>query len=159
MADDARGKVTGFFHAGLTVSDMERSLLFYRDTLGLEVVSDTTRHGDELEPLRTVIGVHPEVARVVFLEVPNSGGVKVELFAYEGVEQHVASARPWDVAAGHFCVYTDDADALYGRLVERGYSTRNPVRTITSGPHTGAKAVYMKDPDGYLVECYQPATG
>ena len=32
--------VTGFFHAGVTVSDMEESLRFYRDVLGLEIISD-----------------------------------------------------------------------------------------------------------------------
>lgn len=155
MTTTANGRVTGFFHAGLTVADMERSLGFYRDLLGLEVVSDTTRDGDELAPLREVIGVHPEVARVVFLEVPESGGVKVELFAYEGLEQQPAAARPWDVAAGHFCLYVDDAEAICRRLEERGHKTRNPLKTISSGPHAGAKAVYTIDPDGYHVELYQ----
>jgi lactoylglutathione lyase len=157
MTTAAPGKVTGFFHAGLTVGDMERSLNFYRDILGLEVVSDTTRDGGELAPLREVIGVDPQVARVVFLEVPESGGVKVELFAYEGLEQQPAAARPWDVAAGHFCLYVDDAEAVLRRLDEQGYKTRNPLKTISSGPHEGAKAVYTIDPDGYHVELYQRA--
>jgi catechol 2,3-dioxygenase-like lactoylglutathione lyase family enzyme len=158
MTSEAPGRVTGFFHAGLTVSDMERSLGFYRDILGLEVVSDTTRDGEQLVPLREVIGVDAEVARVVFLSVPGSDA-KVELFAYEGLEQQPAAARPWDVAAGHFCLYVDDADAVCEQLAELGYKTRNPVNTIASGPHAGAKAVYTIDPDGYHVELYQRAAG
>jgi hypothetical protein len=31
--------VTGFWHAGITVSDLDRSLSFYGDALGLELVS------------------------------------------------------------------------------------------------------------------------
>jgi catechol 2,3-dioxygenase-like lactoylglutathione lyase family enzyme len=34
--------ITGFFHGGIAVSDMERSLAFYRDALGLEVFFDVT---------------------------------------------------------------------------------------------------------------------
>ena len=37
--------VTGFFHAGVTVSDMETALRFYRDGLGLEVLSDGPASG------------------------------------------------------------------------------------------------------------------
>ncbi len=31
------------FHTGLTVSDLERSIAFYRDVLGLELVQPTRR--------------------------------------------------------------------------------------------------------------------
>ena len=37
--------VTGFFHAGVTVSDMDAALRFYRDGLGLEVSSDGSASG------------------------------------------------------------------------------------------------------------------
>jgi catechol-2,3-dioxygenase len=54
------------------------------------------------------------------------------------------------------CLFAEDLDALYARLTDLGYNSRGTeVVTIDRGPHAGARAVYMKDPDGYHVELYQ----
>jgi lactoylglutathione lyase len=149
--------VDGFFHVGLCVADIERSLAFYRDVLGLGVVSDTVRRGDELQGVRTLVGVDPESTRIVLLAVPGSERVFLELFAYEGAEQHSATARPWDIAAGHMAFYVSDADAVHAAAIAIGCGARSEVSEVKSGPHQGAKAVYLIDPDGYHVEVYQPA--
>jgi catechol 2,3-dioxygenase-like lactoylglutathione lyase family enzyme len=147
------GQVVGFFHAGLTVSDMDEALRFFRDAVGLEVVADSMRVGEQVEP---IVGVFPDSMRVVFLNVPGSDA-KIELFEYAGVEQFSAACRPWDAGAGHFCLYVDDAAAVLERLVAAGYTSRKPLRAIPDGPHAGAKAVYTIGPDGYHVELYQRA--
>jgi lactoylglutathione lyase len=151
MAD---GRVTGFFHAGVTVRDMGEALRFYRDTLGLEVVSE----GRGSAPHQgRILGEQPGELIAVFLRVPGSDAL-VELFEFVGMERHGASARPWDFGAGHFCLYVDDTDAMFERLTAAGYRTRGgEVVTIASGPHQGAKVVYAIDPNGYHVELYQRA--
>jgi catechol 2,3-dioxygenase-like lactoylglutathione lyase family enzyme len=151
--------VDGFFHVGVSVADMDGSLAFYRDVLGLEVVSDTVRTGAELDGVRKLVGVDPERVRITLLSVPGSERVFLELFAYQGADQHLATARPWDLAAGHMAFYVGDADAVHARALAAGCGARSPVTEVTSGPHAGAKAVYLIDPDGYHVEIYQPATG
>lgn len=144
--------ITGFFHAGVTVSDMDAALRFYRDGLGLEVISDGETGG---EHTHRIWAIAPDRVRVVFLRVPGSDAV-IELFEFAGVERHPASARPCDYGAGHMCLFTDDADVLHARLVSLGYRSRGgEVVTIPKGPHKGAKAVYLVDPDGYHVELYQ----
>ena len=153
MSTTGEGQVVGFFHAGVTVSDMEDALRFFRDALGLEVVADSMRVGEQVEP---IVGVSPDTMRVVFLSVPGSEA-KIELFEYAGVEQFSAACRPWDVGAGHFCLYVDDAAAVLERLVAAGYTSRKPLRAIPDGPHAGARAVYAIGPDGYHVELYQRA--
>lgn len=153
------GRVTGFFHAGLAVADIDRSLGFYRDALGLEVDSDTTRDREELEPVREIIGVDAETVRVLFLRVPGSETM-VELFEYEGIEQSSAAGPPWNLAAAHICLFVDDLDPIYERLRAGGYETLRPPFAIRTGPHAGAKALYAVDPDGAHVELYQrPAEG
>ncbi|MCW2783242.1 MAG: hypothetical protein JWR35_3691 [Marmoricola sp.] len=148
--------VTGLFHAGVTVSDMETALLFYRDGLGLEVVSD----GESAVGTATKIwNIAPERVRVVFLRVPGSDTM-VELFEFIGIERHSASARPCDYGAGHMCLFVDDAEALHQRMLDLGFRSRaGEVVTIEGGPHKGAKAVYLIDPDGYHVELYEQAPG
>lgn len=143
--------VTGFWHAGITVSDMARSLAFYRDALGLAVISTGTS-SSAAERTWAVPGAR---ASIVFLRVPGSE-VTIELIEYEGVEQHPASARPVDPAHGHICLYVDDLDAVHASLAAAGYRSRSgEVVTIVDGPFAGGKVVYMRDPDGYHVELFQ----
>jgi catechol 2,3-dioxygenase-like lactoylglutathione lyase family enzyme len=148
--------VTGFFHAGVTVKDMDAALAFYRDGLGLEVAFSGE---SAIKYARRIWNLDPERVKVVFLKVPGSDTF-VELFEFAGLERHPASARPADYGAGHMCLFVDDLDALHARMAARGYTSRaGAVVTIEEGPHAGSKVAYLIDPDGYHVECYQKAPG
>ncbi len=149
------GQVTGFFHGGITVRDMDRSLTFYRDGLGLDIVFDTVI---DKPYLKRILGIEFEEMRVVYLRVP--GGGFVELLEYRGIERMPARARPQDYGAGHFCLFVDGIDDIVTRLFEFGFSARAPDATeISAGPNKGAKGVYLFDPDGYNVELFQPPPG
>lgn len=143
--------ITGFFHGGITVKDMEASLKFYRDGLQLEVEFDVINSADYL---RTVVAMPFSEIRIVYLRIPNSGFV--ELLEYRGVERHSASARPADFGGGHLCLYVDDIEAISVRMQKLGYASRSdkPV-DIVAGPNIGAKVIYMIDPDGYFIELFQ----
>lgn len=146
--------VTGFFHGGITVRDMEVSLPFYRDGLGLEVAFDRILDADYL---RTVLDIPLTTMRAVYLHIP--GGGFVELLEYRGVERVSAANRPCDPGSGHLCLYVEGIDELWARLAGMGYSSRSgtPV-DITSGPNAGARSIYLTDPDGYAVELFQRPT-
>lgn len=143
--------VTGFFHAGITVRDMEASLRFYRDGLGLEVHLDRVL---DAEYLKALLDLDFENLRAVYLTIP--GGGFVELLEYRGIERLSVAARPNDFGGGHLCLYVTGIDELTPRLVELGGSPRSasPIN-ITSGPNEGARSIYMRDPDGYAVELFQ----
>src|SRR5690606_29710355 len=82
--------ITGFWHAGLTVSSMERSLAFYRDLLGLEIVSDrTVREAGVLAVTGTAVGA----IRVCMLRVPGADAY-LELLQYDALRPAGAAARP-----------------------------------------------------------------
>ncbi len=147
----ASGRVTGFFHVGLTVGNMSEALRFYCDALGLELESEGERPGAAVSP---VLGIDPDRILVAWLRVPNSDAL-LELFEYQGIERFSAAARPCDIGYGHFCLYVEDLDAVYQRLVDGGYTSRKPPVTVSSGPHAGAKAVYATSPDGYNVELFE----
>jgi lactoylglutathione lyase len=146
--------ITGFFHTGVTVKDMDAALDFYVDGLGLEIAFQGE---SAIEKARVIWNLNPERVKVVFLKVPNSDSF-VELFEFEGLERHAASARPCDYGAGHMCLFVDDLDALHARMEARGFTSRaGKVVTTEDGPHAGSKVAYLIDPDGYHVECYQKA--
>jgi lactoylglutathione lyase len=147
--------ITGFFHGGITVADMDRALLFYRDGLGLETEFDRIL---DAPYLRAVLGMDFRDIRAVYLRIP--GGGFVELLEYRGIERLPAVSRPCDYGAGHLCLYVDDVGAMHARLVEMGYRARSEnVVDITAGPNAGARSCYMADPDGYAVELFQKRPG
>jgi len=147
--------VTGFFHGGITVDDMDRALVFYRDGLGLEQEFDRIL---DAPYLKAVLGLDFTHIRAVYLRIP--GGGFIELLEYVGIERLSAASRPCDYGAGHLCLYVDDVAAIHARLVNLGFAARSSeVVEITAGPNAGARSCYMADADGYAVELFQKRSG
>lgn len=143
--------ITGFFHGGITVSDMDSSLPFYHEGLGLEIAWDRVLDSDYL---RTVLDLPLSSLRAVYLTIP--GGGFVELLEYRGLERMPAASRPCDPGAGHLCLYVEGIDELCDRIYKMGYRSRSATPVdITAGPNAGARSAYLLDPDGYPIELFQ----
>lgn len=149
--------VVGFLHGGITVSDMDASLTFYRDGLGLPVAVDAIR---DSAYLHETLALPFRELRYVLLSVPRAPGVYVELLEYRGIERMPARSRPCDPGSGHICLQVADADAAYTRMTGLAYEPRSTgVVDIDSGINAGGKLVYFADPDGYWVELLErPST-
>lgn len=145
------GTISGFFHAGLTVSDMERSLTFYRDALGLEILVDRVSIDAYL---REVTGVESQAIRIVYLRIPGSDR-PLELLEHRGVRRKRVSGRPCDPGILHICFYVSSLAAIFRRLAAAGYKFISPPVDITAGPNRGARSCIVLDPDGILVELFQ----
>ncbi len=145
-------KVSGVFHAGVSVADLDRSLEFYVGALGLEI--DAERTATE-QYLRDMHGLPFTAVRMAFLRVPNST-TQIELLEYQGVPRSPVRALPCEPGHGHVCFLVDDIDELATRLRAAGYRARSaaPVE-ITAGPNRGARAIYFEDPDGHPIEFIQ----
>jgi hypothetical protein len=46
---------------------------------------------------------------------------------------------------------------MYGRLREEGIEFFSPPVAVDSGENSGAAAVYLRDPDGVILELFQQA--
>ena len=144
-------EVTGFFHGGITVKDMDKSLDFYHYGLGLTMKFDRIL---DASYLNVVLALTHKAIRVVFLDIP--GGGYVELLEYQGIERFDASSRPCDFGAGHLCLYVDGVDEIAERMFAKGYRARSAgCVDITAGPNAGARSIYLVDPDGYNIELFQ----
>jgi lactoylglutathione lyase len=149
--------IVGARHAGITVSDLDRSLAFYEGLLGLELL---WRRLYEEPEIRRIVGV-PEATglEIAMLRVPGSD-VQVELLEYRGCERSSGSSPPSDFGTGHFCVFVTGIEALYEELRDRGVSFRSdgPVE-MTAGANAGGKSLYSLDPDGYIFEFHERPPG
>ncbi len=149
--------LAGLWHLSFTVTDLDRSLTFYRDTLGLEFVH-TQEQANEYT--RRLVGFPDAHLRVAMMRVPGApvgpSGHHLEL-----VEYVAPRGRPVDVAtknpgAAHLAFVVRDILAAYARLKEAGVVFRSTPVAITEGRNTGGYTVYFLDPDGITLELVQP---
>lgn len=145
----------GLAHAGVTVREMERSLAFYVEGLGLECVS---RRAVDAAYIRRIVGVLDAASIEVAMLAFPGGEIVVELLAYAGCERADGAARPSDFGSGHLCLFVDDVHAVWRSALAAGGTPRSPQPiAIESGPYAGGFGCYLADPDGYSVELLQPS--
>ncbi len=132
-------RIKSINHVAVLVADMEASLAFWRDGLGM--VLSQLRDAPE------------EQARIAFLPV---GEAEVELVlpttSDSGIAKFLATRGP---GMHHICLEVDDLDGMLGQLKARG------IRLINEQARTAADGVRYAfvHPDsagGVLVELYQP---
>ena len=138
-------------HTGLTISNLERSLRFWRDAMGMTVVVDQEKKGGYLEAIVAEPGAHVRMVHLAFA----GQGLRIELFEYitPSAGHHVS--RPADVGFTHICVACDDLDERLDRLVAAGGTPLSPPAEIDTGVNRGGRGVYLRDPDGHVVELFE----
>jgi lactoylglutathione lyase len=141
-------------HTGLTVAELDRSVAFYRDLLGCEILSTQEKEGGYLA---AIVGYPDAHVRMAHLRVPGSEHV-IELFQYLSPPGDRADVEPRNIGASHLCFIVDDLEALYDSLLGRGVTSFvSPPIEVDTGINRGGLALYLRDPDGITVELFQPA--
>ena len=119
--------ITRVNHTGISVSDMDRSLTFYRDLLELDVIFDSDVPGNER--LSSVVGMANARGRVVWLR---AGDTMIELWQWDNpVGRALASDyNPSDKGVTHFALQTDNVDELYRKVTDAGYHANTTGETL-----------------------------
>ena len=141
----------GTDHISFTVADIERSLVFYRDTLGLPVIADQKPGHAHHTRLTGFAGAQ---LRTVFLALPGVS-TKLGLVQYihpPGEPQNLATNKIGDA---HICLEVADIHRVYEEWQTRGAHFKSePIRSGT-GINRGSFTVYLTDPDGITVQLLQ----
>jgi catechol 2,3-dioxygenase-like lactoylglutathione lyase family enzyme len=147
-------QLTGISHTSFTVSDLERSLAFYRDLLGMEVLVEVQREGEFIEQ---VVGFPGASLRIVGLRLRQGSDHILELIEYRAPQGNCIDLRTCNPGVAHICFITDDIHSTYESLRAKGVQFKSPPVRIPSGPSEGGFDAYFLDPDGITLELSQPA--
>lgn len=132
-------------HTGIVVSDMARSLAFYRDLLGMEVWADFK---DDSPLVQDAVGVPG--AHIWMIKLKARDGGSIELLQYLSHPRQVPPpSSACDVGCNHVALQVDDLDAVHQRLTEAGIEFNAPPIFF---PENAVKMTYCRDPEGVLVE-------
>ncbi|MDO9075515.1 MAG: VOC family protein [Rubrivivax sp.] len=122
-----------YLHTMVRVTDIEASLRFYRDALGLDLLSRRDNEAGRYT--------------LVFLAAPGDHGAQVELTynwpAADGTAETYSGGRNF----GHLAYAVDDIHATCRRLTEHGVLINRP-------PRDGRMA-FVRSPDGISIELLQ----
>jgi len=133
-------------HFGIVVSDMERSLHFYRDLLGLNIVRAMDESGQYLDNMLALKDVRVTTVKMS----AESGSTLVELLEFEShPRQPRGDLEVCSVGPSHVAFAVDDLDAIYRRLLQAGVHFNAPPQLSPDGY---AKVTFCQDPDGTSVE-------
>ena len=124
-------KIAGPDHNNWRVRDLEASLRFYRDVLGLEPFGLEEYHQGE----RPLVSLRITEGFVLHL-TPDPGFEPTSTGGYDHLALVVEEAEP---------------DALVEHLTDEGVEIEERFESITGARGEGP-ALYVRDPDGYRVE-------
>lgn len=120
----------------LGVKDLEKSLVFYRDGLGL--------------PTKGIVGTEFEDGAIVFFQL--KGDLKLALYPRKSLAKDakvaVGPAGPVRVTFGHNVGSKQEVD----RLIEKAKKARARVTDPAHDRFWGGYSGYFQDPDGHLWE-------
>jgi catechol 2,3-dioxygenase-like lactoylglutathione lyase family enzyme len=143
-----KGATTGFMHAIHATNNVETTLSFYRDVFGLDAKVQAFAN-----PAVPILTNSPGVSlRIAMLRIPPPGrGFNFELTEFTNTERKPAQFKLTDPGAPHMKFMVKDIDAVVAAAKQRGAT----IITTGGAPVTlanGMKAVFIRDPDGYIVE-------
>ena len=135
-------------HTGIVVQDIERSLRFWRDVMGLQVAADFREEGEFIDTVQHLSGVK---LRMIKLTAPD--GSMIEL------PQDDAHPTPTpernelcDRGVRHVAFTVADVGASWQTLRAAGCETLSePI----AAPDGKARLFFARDPEGNLLEIVQ----
>ena len=141
-------RVPSIHHAVVLVSDLNTSLRFYTEGLGLMVLQDRSVQGD----WPTLFDAPTDTLRAVFLGDPsvpdvNSGVLELNVFEPATPTAPVSTTpRPGLLMLSYFV----DVEATLSRLAELGLGG-TPRQVVQSTPNGDITIAVVRDPDGVAI--------
>jgi|TARA_B100000029_G_scaffold505940_1_gene587725 catechol 2,3-dioxygenase-like lactoylglutathione lyase family enzyme len=134
-------------HVGVTVSDLSRSLSFYRDLLGFNIIKEMDEFGEHIDKFS---GLQDIDVRTVKMSA-NDGGM-IELLYYRSHPETNEENLTKDitkVGCSHFALTVKDLPSLYSKMLEDNITVMCEPQYSPDG---NVRLTFCRDPDGTLIE-------
>lgn len=145
-----------YWHFSFTVANLERSIDFYTNVIGMKLVHTQEQQNEYTARLVAYENAHLKVAQLS-IEAMNQArsGHLLELVEY--VHPHceptdTATCRP---GSAHLAFQVEDIHADYERMKALGVRFKSPPNAITAGINKGGFTCYFLDPDDITLEILQ----
>lgn len=134
-------------HLGLTVSDLERSVEWYCTNLGFREIGRAHLDGAAISEQTDLADTDIDIALLA------GENIVIELLRYVNPLGDDYVLRTCDVGAAHPCLVVSDLEATCAAMRERGVVFHaRPANLVGE-----TVMVYVRDPDGIMIELIQPA--
>jgi len=134
------------------VEDLDQSLAFYRDVLGLELTVSADFSASQA--IQDMGGTPDAESRIAVLDVPGIE-LDIELIEYRGIDRAAQHPHFVDPGTANMAMRPRDLDTLFPQVRDfpgvRVLTTSGEPVTITT-PNGTLHAVFVQDPDGFVVE-------
>lgn len=140
-----------FNHVGISVTDLDRSIAFYREMFGMEPLGDPFPFsGPQFSEIMDIPDVQGRMCMIA------GGNLWLELFEFSESKAKDPAYPVSDRGFSHFGLTVDDVQATYDKLKAAGVPIHGRLQTFNSG---SMRAAYCRDPDGNVFEIMQPGEG
>jgi len=129
--NERRMRIAGIHHITLLVEDVERSLAFYRNVLGLRLVKQTVNDDDR------------SARHFIFGDA--DGKLLITCLEYPDLEEGSVGRG----STHHFALAVESEEELGAW---RDYLTSKGIATTELLDRADFKSIYLRDPDGHIVE-------
>lgn len=135
-------------HIGIVVQDMEKSLHFWRDVMGMKVAIDFWQTGPYIDTAQNLSGVNLHMIKLTAAD-----GSMIELLEDEAhpsapPERNVLS----DHGIRHIAFDVPDIDTAWQTLTDHGCET---LSKPLDSPDGNVRLFFVRDPEGNLLEIVQ----
>ena len=137
-----------FFHTGFVVKDLQESVEFYANVLGMRVAGRMERQGEYANQLLAFPDAHIKGAFM-----GKGEGHQLELLQYINPASGPGGTNRNDLGAAHLAFFVEDIDRFYNETKQRGLRFNNPPAALHDCQgRLSRKALYAQDPDGNWLE-------
>ena len=133
-------------HASFTVSNIDKSVIFYRDVLGLRHLDTSTRDSSFSED---VTGIQGADLKIAYFEANNC---RVELIEYLSPVGEKINTATCNVGSAHICFNVNNFSNFVKHLVNSNVIFSGKVSKIPAGPNKGKSVLYFEDIDSNSIE-------
>ena len=131
-------------HIGIVVKDLESSLYFYRDLLGLQIIKKMEESGNFIDNISSLKNVQVTTVKMSF-----PSGQMIELLKYHPHPAEQKMREICEIGISHIAFTVDNLDIEYKRLKDKEIKFNSPPQLSPDGY---AKVTFCMAPEGTLIE-------